>query len=372
MKKYAYFDWPFGDYIFKALNEYNSKEVQFIKFSLFDMLKIQNRFAMWEYFYKNKPYCEEMICEFIETTKPEALIVNFDWLKLCTDVIRVFHLMEIPVILILHEGVFQDEDIWYDRKIPIADKALVWGELHKRIFEKRGYPSENISVVGSVKLNQYKNFTPSISREDFFRKTGLNANQRTILYCCQLCDQQWGEQSFALKKQLEQITDIAKAAENNNWNFIVRNTTSRPCEVLPPEFVETFKGNKNIFIDGEDVDSTFKSTYRINAEDTIWYSDLIIGMDTTMQLEASLLNKPAAVIKYFDFDPKWHRELGLPVAKNYSELVSLIETTINLECDLISDDKKDYFCKEYGYNNDSNYSPMVNIEKFLIDFKSSY
>jgi len=372
MKRYAYFDWPFGNYIFKALDEYNSKEVQFVKFSLFEILKIQNRWALQSYFYKNKSFCEEIICEFIERARPEALIVNFDWLKFCSDVIRVFHLMEVPVILILHEGVFQNENIYYDSKAPIADKALVWGELHKRIFEKRGYPSENISVVGSVKLNQYKNFQPSISREEFFRETNLNENQRTILYACQLCDCQWGDQKFALQKQLEQITDIAKVAKNNHWNLIVRNSTTRPDEILPVQFVEALRNEKDIFVDGEDIDNTFKSVYRVSAEDSIWYSDLVIGMNTTMQLEASLLNKPAGIVKYFDFDPKWNRELGLPVAENYSELEGLIGNTINLKHSLISADKKDNFCKEYGYSDDLKYSSLANIEKFLIEFKPSY
>jgi SAM-dependent methyltransferase len=114
------------------------------------------------------------------------------------------------------------------------------------------------------------------------------------------------------------------------------------------------------------VDDTDKSSYKVKAEDSLYYSDLVTGLNTTMQLEASLLNKPAIIVRYFDFNPKWHEEKGLPIASDYLELEELIIKYINSQHNLISLNKKSELYKNYGYSNDIEYSPIKNIEKELL------
>ena len=366
-RNFLYFDWHSGAYVFEDLLEARYKHINLIKFSLFDIFNQSYRWALVHSFNNDKERYISIIAEMILRLQPDGLLVTHDWLPFHVEIINIFKEYKIPVILILHEGVFQNVDKYYSATIPISDKALVWGELHKNIFIERGYPEEKIRVVGSIKLNKYKLFKPFLSRDDFFKTCGLDKDRKTIIYCCQLCDGQWGDQEYALSHQRGIIDDVIKIACRHNYNIIIRNTLASPNLVLPQSFLKTYETCKNVFIDGEDVDSIEKSIYKVNAEDSLYHCDLVIGLNTTMQLEASLLNKPAIVARYFDFDPKWQREIGLPTAENYTELEGSIVEYINCKHSLISPGKISEFCKNYGYSDDMEYSPLKNVEKELLD-----
>lgn len=363
---YLYFDWPFGGYIFEEMLNNKNEKINLIKFSLFEIFGINNRDKLIEYFFKNKEYFIKKLFIYLkENNKIKALLITHDWLAFHQEIINLFKKLNIPVIAILHEGVFQNKNLYYESKKPICDKILVWGELHKSIFIERGYPESNIEIVGSIKLNKYKFYKPSIAKNEFMGKMNLDKNKKTILYCCQFCDMQWGDQDNCLQKQLEQINDIIKIA-NNKYNVIIRNSPANPNKVIPQQFFNLYNNKNNVIIDGIDINSVNKSTYKTKAEDNLYYSDLIIGMNTTMQLEASLLNKPSFIIKYFDFYPQWNIELGLPIANNYQELENLINQNINNNFSLINNDKKEKFYINYGYNEDINYSPIKNIYNKLL------
>lgn len=364
---YLCFDWPFGSYVFDQLLKTKNKKINLVKFSLFDIFNIQNRSDLLIYYSEHKEeFLQKLATYFEKNNEIKSLLVTHDWLPFHQDIINIFKYLNIPVILILHEGVFQNKDLYYNSGKPISDKALVWGELHKSIFVERGYPEKNVKVVGSIKLNQYKNYRPTITRNEFTDKLQLDKNKKNILYCCQFCDGQWGDQKKCLDKQLEQINDIVKIA-GDKYNVIIRNSPAHPNMVIPHEFIEKYKNDKNVVIDGVDIDNTSKSTYLTKAEEALYFADLVIGMNTTMQLEASLLNKPSIIAQYFDFDTKWNRELGLPIADNYKKLEELINTNVNVRHNLIEDNKKETFYKDYGYSEDKNYNPIENIYNELLN-----
>jgi capsular polysaccharide export protein len=245
-KTYLYFDWPFGGYIWEELLKAQYKDIDFTKFSLFDIFNIDNRWDFIQQFNDNKEKYRNVIIETIKQLQPDGLLVTYDWLPFMIEIINIFKEQNIPVVMILHEGVFQDTDLYYDGVVPISDKTLVWGELHKEIFIERGYPKEKISIVGSIKLDNYKAFKASLSRDDFFNICGLDEEKKTIMYCCQFCDKQYGDQEYALLKQIYIINDLRKIAEKYDYNLIIRNSPAYPNKVLPPIFLEDFKMCKNV------------------------------------------------------------------------------------------------------------------------------
>lgn len=366
-QNYLYLDWHFGKYVFDEMLNANYQQINLIKFSLSNLFGFSTRFELWDWWEYNRTYIRKKLTKSLKNQNIKALLLTLDWAYKFNDIIDIFKKINIPAYCIIHEGVFQNEHIYYDSKKPISDKVLTWGELTKQIFMQRGYPEKEIYTVGSIKLNSYKHFKPKLTRSDFFTITNLDDTKKTILYCCQLCDAQWGNQNYALTKQREVISDLINIAELNNYNLIVRNAPADPSQILPPDFVKQYDKLQNVFIDGKDIDYSLKSFYKTKPDDSIFYSDIVIGMNTTMQLEASVANKPAVVVKYFDFIDKWHKELGLPLCINKNELERAINQYIGCNKNLIAENAKENFYKNYGYFPDMEFNPLKNIEIILLN-----
>lgn len=364
-KNYLYLDWPFGKYIFDSMINTQYKNINLIKFSLFDILDCKNRFELWDLMDKDKT-CIEKVINSLKYKKINGFLVTLDWNGHHQRVIKAFKRIGIPTLCIIHEAVFQDEKLYYDSKKPISDLVLTWGEMTKTIFQKRGFNSEKIKIVGSIKLSNCKNYKPSISKEDFFIKLNLDNRKKTILYCCQLCDFQWGDQLFALEKQRNLIKDLISIAQDQGYNLIVRNAPAHPELILPTQFINEYKNIKNVVFNGLDFDKSYKSTYLSKPEEDMFFSDIVLGMNTTMQLEATILNKPALIVKYFDFNAKWNKELGLPICNDINELKEAITKYIDVKKNLVNSDLYDTFCKNYGYSNDESFNPLKEIEKILL------
>ena len=103
------------------------------------------------------------------------------------------------------------------------------------------------------------------------------------------------------KDERDPLLRANEAAEECNYNLIVRNGPAFPRTILSDSIVETIKSSNNCIVDGENANNT-TTKYITEPGDSIYYSDIIVGMNTTMQLEASLLNKPAIVAGFFDFN----------------------------------------------------------------------
>ena len=148
--------------------------------------------------------------------------------------------------------------------------------------------------------------------------------------------------------------------------MIVRNAPAHPELILPTQFINEYKNIKNVVFNGLDFDKSYKSTYLSKPEEDMFFSDIVLGMNTTMQLEATILNKPALIVKYFDFNAKWNKELGLPICNDINELKEAITKYIDVKKNLVNSDLYDTFCKNYGYSNDESFNPLKEIEKILL------
>ena len=364
-KNYLYIDWPFGNYVFDEMEKANYENINLIKFSQLEFLNLENRSALKRISDQKSKEAEEAYLSLFKQLNIDGVLFTHDWHVSFRVLIEALKKEGIKTICIVHEGVFQNENLFYDSQKPICDLVLCWGELHKKIFTSRGYDEDKIFAVGSIKLNGYKKFKPTISKNEMFNKLNLDINNKTILYCCQLCDNQWGDQDNALKEQRRLIKDLIDISQENNYNLIVRNAPAQPRFILPDDFMKQFNGIKNVVFEGQDLSNMAKSSYLTKSSDNLYYSDIIVGMNTTMQIEGTLLHKPAIVAAYFDFDPKWHHELGLPICYNFEQLQDTINKFIDNKSGLIQEEKRNSFYKDYGFEEDLGYDPIKNIEEFI-------
>ncbi|MDR1460055.1 MAG: hypothetical protein LBI78_00215 [Campylobacteraceae bacterium] len=255
----------------------------------------------------------------------KGFIFTFDWAAAIRIIVDVCKELDIPTILIPHESVFFDPDkYYYDIKgaqasIPTTDNIWGWGEIQQKIFIGRGYPEERFEAVGSPKLDQYKNYQPKITKEQFCRLYGLESNKTTILFASQYLDSQL-DYKLALDAQRQSTRDIIKYCKLNNCQMIFR---------LPPN-------DKNILnkatagaikeIDFVTIDEA--SCYLTSPEESIYHSDIIISLNSTMLFESILLSKKAISVRYLEFSSIWDESV-IPVAKTKEQLFTLLDRAIS-------------------------------------------
>lgn len=342
MKKHVLIPWFASNKFYKVLVK--SKDMQFIEFPLYAILNTQDR----HYILKNWETKKEAIeTKIKELSNVDGVICTLDWINPLKFIIQKFNELNIKTILIPHEGVAQNESLYYNNTKPICDTVLGWGNFHFRIFTQRGYPKENIKLIGTPKFDQYNQFKPSLFKKDFFNKLNLNSNNKTILFVCQYFDTQWGSQKFCLKKQQEAIRDFINYCNERNVNLIIRCPLGNPRNIMDVDFSLNIVKNKNCALDGYDAKNNI-AQYKVKAEDSIYYSNLVVSYNSTMILETCILNKPTGIIDNFEYYKMWNEKGECPLInpKNKDAISNLLHKNYTT----FSPKGIEFFKKEYGIN----------------------
>nr|WP_284041617.1 hypothetical protein [Halomonas olivaria] len=247
--------------------------------------------------------------------KVAAFIFTFDWSPVMRVIASVCKELGIETILIPHESVFADRSKYYwcpktQAMIPTADLVLGWGELQKEIFVERGYPAERFIKVGAPKFDIYKDYVPMLSREQYCQLFGLNPEGKIILFASQPLDSQFDAKA-ARDSQRKAIEDLYTVSKKLGYQLIVRLPPSKD-NILGEDLTETLMTSSEAAIDDADC-------YFVNAEETIYHSDIVTSVNSTMLFEAVLANTPSFSIKYIEFDQIW-REVGIPAALSIEDI----------------------------------------------------
>jgi len=247
--------------------------------------------------------------------KIKAVLLTLDWVTPMRLIASVCNELEIKTILIPHEGVFADQKKYYkdistDVDTPISDFILCWGEQQADIFIDRGYPKERLAVVGSPKLAYYSNYSPKISRSDFFKILSLDENIFTMLFVCQPLDSQY-QVKAARDTQRQIIKDLISYSVNKNAQLIIRKPPSGD-RVLNKEVEDLISSLSNVVID-------YFPNYAVQPEEAVAHSSVVLSINSTMLFEALLSNTPAISTKYIEFSQQWSH-LNLPAPSTLEQL----------------------------------------------------
>jgi hypothetical protein len=254
----------------------------------------------------------------------KGFIFTFDWTPAIRIIVDVCKELDIPTILIPHESVFFHPnkyycDIqWAQASIPVADNIWGWGEIQQKIFIGRGYPGERFEIVGSPKLDQYKNYQPKITKEQFCRLYGLKNNKTIILFASQYLDSQLNRK-LALEAQRQSVKDVVEYCKHNNCQMIFRFPPNDRT-VLNKATIEAIKDIDFVAIDEA-------SCYLTSPEESIYHSDIIISLNSTMLFEGVLLSKKAISVRYLEFSAIWDESV-IPAAKTKEQLFTLLDKAL--------------------------------------------
>ncbi|EHA13543.1 cell surface saccharide synthesis protein [Halomonas sp. HAL1] len=243
--------------------------------------------------------------------KIAAFVFTFDWSPVMRIIASVCKELDIATILIPHESVFADRSKYYwcpktNAMTPTVDLVLGWGQLQEEIFVERGYPSDRFIKVGAPKFDTYKNYSPMLSRKQYCALFGLNPERKIILFASQSLDSQF-DVKIARDSQIRAVEDLYIASQKYGYQLVVRLPPSKD-DILGEELTGKLIESNNAAIDDADC-------YFVNAEETIFHSDIVTSVNSTMLFEAILADTPSFSIKYIEFNQIW-KKVGIPAISN--------------------------------------------------------
>ncbi|MEK7536890.1 MAG: CDP-glycerol glycerophosphotransferase family protein [Patescibacteria group bacterium] len=202
----------------------------------------------------------------------------------------------------------------------IPNKAIVNSKLAKE--EAVRFHSVSEKIISVVGLPQFDSFIkgPTLSREEFFSKIGVNPKKRLILFAPAgkiLSDTDW--QICRILKDA-----IKDGALPDDIQFLVRNHPSHPADF------SKFEADENFII--ENPGTKFGTNVRvteINPDDeshlrnSVFYSDIIIYIATSLGLDAAVFNKPQIIVSFDGWEKKDY-EISVKRYHNEDNIRSLI------------------------------------------------
>lgn len=239
-----------------------------------------------QYIINNRETYRKKISELLDSDI-KGLIVTFDWYFIFRDIVDVANKKGIVTVLIPHEGVFSSQSRYYtDREfgdnIPICKYCLLWGELQKRTFLKRGHLGDGLLTVGSPKIENIRLNSVKYPQKNEF-----------VLLVLQNMDCQ----SFylnAVECQNSLISFMCQYAEQKGMKLVIRNPPNN-VNMIPSLIFENYGRDSNYI--------TF--TNEQPAQEAIMDASIIISINSTMLLEAKLSGKLSISVAFEGLETMW-------------------------------------------------------------------
>ena len=263
-----------------------------------------------------------------------ALLLTVDWCAGLRHTAQAFREHGFPTVLVPHESVFAQEEAYYrdpvtGTNVPQTDVALLWGGLQEQIFTGRGVGRDRLRVLGSPKLDAVRAYQSPFDRDLFYSRFKLQGNRPTCLFATQPLDNQF--ESGALLAQSQAIEDVLACCERNEWQLVVRLPPARGAEILEPEVVTSLTNSRLAAVDGIEEGRSATSPL-----DALSHADVVISINSTMLLEASLMGRPALSIGYVSSDQLWHTKGGLPLVTTSRALEAALRNALAAGTSLLS------------------------------------
>jgi len=171
------------------------------------------------------------------------------------------------------------------------DATIVWNGVQKReAIEMHGVPESRIVVTGAQCYDQWFDKRPERSREQFCREVGLDPQRPFVLYVC---------------SAMSPVPDPVEPVFVKQWIEALRASSDpvlRTAGVLVRPHPERIKEWAGVTLDGLDnvavhgrnpIDAEAKADYF----DSISYSSAVVGLCTTVFLEAAIIGRPVLTMQ---------------------------------------------------------------------------
>ncbi len=173
----------------------------------------------------------------------------------------------------------------------IPDHVVVWNEAQKReAVDLHGVAPGQVVITGAQLFDQWFDGEPSRSREDFCRAVGLHRDRPFVLYV--------GSSMFIAPDEVpfaERWISALRASDNPEVAHLGALIRPHPANSRQwRTFDAADFGNVALWppIGTDPNDPDFRRDYF----DSLYYSAAVVGINTSAQLEAGILNRPVLTI----------------------------------------------------------------------------
>ena len=213
------------------------------------------------------------------------------------------------------------------------DLVTVWNPLQKQeAVELHKFPAQRVVVTGSQCYDQWFDRHPSRSREEFCLAMGLSSNYPFLLYVCSSLFRGGPPETDFVSTWIKDIRSHENASLRN-VGILIRPHPGRMTEWAN---VDKSAWSNIVLHGGNPIDDLSKEDYF----DALYYSEAVIGLNTSAFLEAAVVGKPVLTVLHKDY---WKSQEGtlhfhyllnaggglLHTASNLKEHLNQIDLNLN-------------------------------------------
>lgn len=222
--------------------------------------------------------------EFFQKKNIKCVILRNDHKEFEKTLIYAARRFQIPSLVLQH-GILAETN---GHHVLLADWFLAWGKASQEWYQKMGNLDQKVIVTGNLRFDHFPKWKPLMSKEIFYHKFKLNLEKKIILFVTQQINKFssfWTEDLFHMKAEIILKTLSRFSSENFGHCQLVIKVD--PYESISP-YHDLIRKNTSL-----DVDST--ALKDVDLYTLLFFSDMVITLDSTVALEAMFFDKPVIV-----------------------------------------------------------------------------
>lgn len=240
-------------------------------------------------------------------------VVRNDLKELERTIIFALHLAKIPSLHLQH-GILAESN---GDNILAVDKFAAWGQASIDWYVRFGNSPDKFVITGNPHFDILSKWKPKFSKKQLFARMGLGSSRRTILFATQQINKFssfWVDDLFRV--MAAKISNVIQ--DIGGQQLIIKVD---PYEEITPYSDMIKRTSRDNIVCVKDID-----IYTL-----IYFSDLVITLDSTVALEAMVFDKPVITLnltKRNDRVPYALRNAAIGVYRT-DEISHAIQSAIN-------------------------------------------
>lgn len=278
-----------------------------------------------------------MLFEIAKEKNIKTAVLRNDVKELERIIILGLRLAKVPSLVIQH-GILAESN---GHNVLLADKFAAWGKASVDWYGRFGNSFEKFEVTGNPRFDTLANWKPKLSRQELCRQLNLDVNKGIILFATQQINK---FSSFWTDDLFWVIADKLLTATRKfpDKQLVIKVD---PYEDVGPYRNRIKESSHNNAVAIRDID-----IYSL-----IFFSELVITLDSTVGIEAMIFDKPLITVnltKRWDRVPYAEKEAAIGVYEEENLLPAIEKALTDQETISRLKIGRNRFLKEYAYEID--------------------
>lgn len=175
---------------------------------------------------------------------------------------------------------------------PIPNFSIVWNDTHREeLVRMHGVPNNRIEVTGAGGYDIWFNEAPTMSRQEFSAKLGLDPAKPYVLYTCSSGFIAGNHERPFVKRWIQALRKHPDPRVSS-LGVLIR---PHPKYAEPWEHVN-FSSFGNVVVYPREGAIPFSGTARFDYFHSIFHSIAVIGINTSAMIESAIIGRPVATV----------------------------------------------------------------------------